>query len=35
MTMEKKEKATRKAKRKFTFIDIFAGCEGLDGGGGM
>ena len=34
MTMEEKTKATRKAKRKFTFIDLFAGCGGLDGGGG-
>ena len=29
MTMEKKEKTTRKAKRKLTFIDLFAGCGGL------
>ena len=34
MTMEKKEKATRKAKRKFTFIDLFVGCGGVGGGGG-
>ena len=33
-TMEEKEKTTRKAKREFTFIDLFAGCGGLSEGGG-
>ena len=32
MTMEKQEKTTRKAKREFTFIDLFAGCGGLSEG---